>query len=86
MIDQEYARKILAALQDAGLVGHGLIERNGGGSTFWMISADGRPPGWFNVWVSPDQDKEYGRAVSVSFTVPKPPISPTAKVLKELQA
>jgi hypothetical protein len=51
-----------------------------------MISADGRPPGWFNVWVSPDQDKEYGRAVSVSFTVPKPPISPTAKVLKELQA
>ncbi len=86
MNEQEYARKILAALQDAGLVPHGVEEfKNLPGTGNGWFFAPG-PAGWVSVDIRDDGPDKDARYVTVDFRVPKPPISPTAKALREVQA
>ncbi len=88
MNEREIARKILKALQDAGLVPRGFEDFTEvqplkvlGGKKF---VADGASGGRFTAWVS-DKDEDF-EFVVFSFCLPKPAISPTAKALKELKA
>jgi hypothetical protein len=85
MNEQEYARKILKALQDAGVVGHGMtkerIDRYEDGARVQLYN----PYGDVLMVDTVDLGSLDGLTIRI-LKRPQPGISPTAKALKELKA
>jgi hypothetical protein len=80
-----YQQRIITALQEAGVLERGLTERNYTGDSACYLNRPGEDDDEFAVAVN-TREYEDRDVTFIHIRKPKPPISPTAKALKELQA